>query len=138
MDALPDFEMEANGFRRGEPMSVQFKIVGGTPKLGKSLCATCKHAVHAKGQNMEEVVRCRGGVFGSGSDGPSFVPFRIAECSEYHPLNMPYLYEMREIAWNIEARKRGQAGFKKEEPGDIQVVVTKPKRSHDPLDDIDE
>lgn len=121
-------------------MSVQFKIVGGTPKLGKSLCATCKHAVHAKGQNMEEVIRCRGGVFSAGGDGPGFVPFRIAECSEYHPMNMPYLYEMKEIAWNIEARKRGQAGFQPnpDNPDEkIQVVVTKPKHSHDPLDDLE-
>jgi hypothetical protein len=57
------------------------------------------------------------------------VPFRVAECGKYHPSTMPYLHEMEAMAWKIEARKRGPAGF-----GDavtsteMEIVVTPPRK----------
>lgn len=109
----------------------QFKIVGGTPKLGPSLCATCKYASIVKGQNMEELINCGGHQFPHGR-----VTFRVSECGKYHPMNMPWLYEMREIAWNIEAKKRGPVGF--EPPKDeLEIVITPPKDACDPLDHIE-
>lgn len=106
-------------------MSLSIKISGGTPKVGKSLCVTCKHAQIVRGQNMEEHIECGDGIF-AGNRGR--VPFRVAECSGYLPANMPTLYEMKAIAWNIEARKRGPVGFEMPEDGEMEVVVTPPKK----------
>jgi len=116
-------------------MALQLHVIGGTPKQGKSLCMTCKHAGIVRGQNMEEHIECNQGMFSSTH---SRVPFRVAECSSYHPSNMPWLHEMKAIAWNIEARKRGPAGFEKPVDGEMEVVVTPPKKreGYSPLDDV--
>jgi hypothetical protein len=107
-------------------MGLQIKISGGTPKQGKSLCVTCKNAQIVRGQNMEEHVECGEGLFGHANHR---VPFRVAECSAYHPANVPYLHEMKQIAWNIEARKRGPVGFEKtDDENDMEVIVTPPKK----------
>lgn len=110
-----------------------FKMIGATPKSGKSLCETCKHARFVRGQNLEERIICGGGMFVTpeGDQGP--VRFKVADCSMYHPANHPFLHEMKQIAWNVEARHRGPVGF---EPGqsDMEVIVTPPKKKHDPLD----
>jgi hypothetical protein len=109
-------------------MSLTIKISGGTPKSGKSLCLTCKFAQVVRGQNMEEHIECSEGLF---SAYRSRVPFCVAECKSYHPQNMPWLQEMREIAWNIEARKRGPVGFDKADTGEMEVVVSPPKKKPD-------
>jgi len=108
-------------------MSIQLKISGATPKSGKSICASCKHAKHIVGQNCQQVTFCHlFAGFGS-SRGP--VPFRVAECNDYHPATMPWLHEMEEMAWKIEARRRGPAGF-----GDavtqteMEVIVSPPTK----------
>jgi hypothetical protein len=116
-------------------MSTTIKILGGTPVAGKSLCATCKYASHVRGQNCEERTVCKAGIFDSGGyDGR--VPFRVAECSKYHPSNMPWLHEMEQMAWKIEARKRGPVGFEPA-PGEdtMEVIVTAPKK---PMEDYDD
>jgi hypothetical protein len=109
-------------------MALQIKISGGTPKQGKSLCTTCKWAEITRGQNMEEHVECNYGMF---SAYRGRVPFRVAECNVYHPSNMPTLEEMKAIAWNVEARKRGPVGFEKSETteeNEMEVIVTPPKK----------
>lgn len=108
---------------------LQIKIHGATPKSGKSICLTCKKGTVVKGQNCQEIVLC--GLFGDGSRGR--VPFRVAECGDYHPLNVPWLHEMEEMAWKIEAKKRGPVGFNdptaREE---MEVVITRPRSSNVP------
>lgn len=110
------------------PMSLTIKISGGTPKTGKSLCVTCKHAQIVRGQNMEEHIECSSGLFNSTRNR---VPFRVGECNTYHPSNVPWLHEMKDIAWNIEARKRGPVGFESPESTDMEVIVTPPKKRGD-------
>lgn len=113
-------------------MALQIKISGGTPVSGKSLCTTCKQAVRIVGQNCEEVILCH--LFArSGTKGP--VPFRVASCGEYHPSNMPWKYEMEEMAWIITAKKRGPTGFNQPQDDEImEVVINKPKRDGYPQD----
>ena len=103
---------------------IQFNIKGGTPPGGKSLCVTCKHSSSVRGQNMEEVIHCTAGLF---EHRQGLVPFKVSECTEFHPSNMPWLHEMEEMAWKIEARKRGVVGFEGEKVGEMEVVVSKPK-----------
>jgi hypothetical protein len=103
---------------------LQFKIHGSTPVGGKSLCVTCKFAKIVKGQNCQELTYCEA-IF---ENRP--VPFRIAECSRYHPSNMPWLHEMEQMAWKIEARRKGPAGFS-DPQGEMEVIITAPKRDPD-------
>ena len=108
---------------------LQIKIHGATPKGGKSICLSCKRGKVVKGQNCQEVIFC--GLF---SDVGGRVPFKVSECGDYHPVNMPWLHEMEEMAWKIEARKRGPVGFNdpaaREE--EMEVVVTRPRSSNIP------
>lgn len=94
----------------------------------------CKHASVVRGQNMQEVIECGYGLFKANAH---VVPFRVAECSEYLEKNVPSLHEMKEIAWNIEARKRGPAGFDAGN-NEIEVIITGPKKNSDNIPfDID-
>lgn len=102
---------------------LQIKIHGATPKSGRSICTTCKKGNVVKGQNCQEVVFCQS-VFSG------LVPFKVAECGEYHPTNVPWLHEMEQMAWKIEARRRGASGFNDPTArGDMEVVVTRPRDS---------
>lgn len=113
-----------------------FKILGGTPKTGASLCNSCRHRKYVRTQNGKEVTRCNAFMFGEYVP----VPFPVYECSAHHPTNMPFLHEMEEIAWVIEARRRGPKGFADGVPieeGEMEVVVRKPREGagfpfHDP------
>jgi len=102
-------------------VALQIKIQGETPKSGKSLCHTCKYSSIVVGQNCEELIVCQHVFEGR-------VTFKVARCGEYHPSNMPWKHEMEDMAWKIEARKRGQKGFQPDGP-DLQVVVTPPKNN---------
>lgn len=110
---------------------LQIKIHGATPKGGKSICHTCKKATVIKGQNCQEIILC--GLF-SGT-GLGQVPFKVAECGDYHPVNMPWLHEMEEMAWKIEARKRGPVGFNDptQREGEMEIVITRPRNSNMPM-----
>jgi hypothetical protein len=110
-------------------LSGMFRIINGTPRTGPSLCKTCKHAKHIRGQNCQELVLCH--LFPSLGGAPGPVPFRIAECGTYHPVNMPWLHEMEDMAWKIEARKRGAVGFEPETT-EMEVVITRPGESNPP------
>ncbi len=53
-------------------------------------------------------------------------------------MNHPFLQEMKAIAWHVEARKRGPVGFEKGEEGEMEVVITEPKKrnnTYGPLGD---
>lgn len=95
---------------RGKGMS--FKVLGGTPKSGKSLCLSCGNMARRIGQDLQEEIFCSAYAFenpiiGSGNR----VPFRVSECTEYQPFNQQGIKEMKEIAWIIQARKKGPSGF---------------------------
>jgi hypothetical protein len=107
---------------------LQIKIHGATPKGGKSICHSCKKATVIKGQNCQEVILC--GLF----DGGGRVPFKVAECGGYHPVNMPWLHEMEDMAWKIEARRRGPVGFNDPtaRESEMEVVVVRPRNSNVP------
>ena len=110
---------------------LQIKVSGGTPKAGKSLCLSCKHAKIVRGQNCEERIVCDSGSLWSSSRG--LVTFKVAECGEFHPVNMPWKYEMEEMAWIVEARRRGPAGFQPED-NEMEIFITPPKSSNgDPV-----
>lgn len=100
-------------------MSISFTMAGSTAKSGPSLCRTCKHAQILTGQNGEEIVRCE--------SFHKFLTFRVSTCTSFHPSNMPWKYEMEEIAWLVEARKRGPVGFKPGDP-EMEYVITPPNR----------
>lgn len=103
-------------------MSINFSMSGSTPKSGPSLCKTCKHASLVTGQNGEEIVKC--------NSFEKFISFRVATCSKFHPVNVPWKYEMEEMAWIVEARKRGPAGFKPGE-NEMEYVIKPPKKDED-------
>jgi hypothetical protein len=106
---------------------IQIKISGETPKSGPAICHTCKNASIAQGQNCEERIICRGDIFNSTK---GVVTFRVAQCGSYHPKNQAWLYEMEEMAWKIEARKRGSVGFSDPDlPAEMDIVITKPSRN---------
>ena len=79
-----------------------------------------------RGQNCQELILC--GLFNGGP-----VPFKVAECGDYHPSNVPWLHEMEDMAWKIEARRKGPVGFNDPtQRGEMEVVVTRPKDSNVP------
>lgn len=108
---------------------LQIKILGATPKGGKGICATCKHAKKIIGQNCEEIIFCHT-VFDNTRYG-GVVPFRIAECTQYHPSNMPWLHEMEQMAWTVEAKRRGPVGFG-DGATEMEYVITAPNGDDQP------
>ena len=102
---------------------IQLKIHGATPKSGKPLCQTCKSASVVDGQNCEQRIICGSGMFAP----VGVVTFKVHACSHYHPINVPWLHEMEQMAWHIEARRRGPVGFEQEGP--LEIIVRKPGES---------
>lgn len=109
-------------------MALSIKIHGETPKSGKAICHSCKHASVVIGQNCEERIIC--GEYGLWNPhGPGIVRFRVASCGAYHPTNQAWLHEMKEMAWKIEARKRGPAGFGEAVKDEsMEVIITPPSK----------
>ncbi len=108
---------------------IQIKVHGETPKSGKSLCHSCKHAKTVKGQNCQEFTKCTAELFGATRH---MVPFKVAECAEYHPSTMPWLHEMESMAWIVQARKRGPSGFSNPAEGEMEITIEKPRDSGSP------
>jgi hypothetical protein len=99
-------------------MSVEFKILNGTPKHGKSLCETCKwsHIVHGFAES-EVMVRC-GAHRHTWSDGDeSFSPGYlvitrpVAECSAYVDKRVMSLDQMKKLALTIDTERVRVQGF---------------------------
>ena len=109
-------------------MSFKFKIVGATPTSGPPLCLKCKYATGVRSQNGKEVLFCKADLFPSG-----VVPFKVAECGKFHPINVPWKYEMEEIAWQVIARKRGPAGFGEavRNENEMEVIIKPPNDNSD-------
>lgn len=104
---------------------LQIKILGQTPKGGRTLCATCKSASRVLGQNCEEIIFCS---YFRETKFQGVVPFKVAECGSYHPTNVPWLHEMEAIAWSVEARRKGPVGFSDPaRDGEMEIVIKKPR-----------
>ena len=114
---------------------IAFKINGATPKGGKPICGSCKHATVVTGQNCEERILCSADVFKRTS---GIVTIRVATCSSYHPINVPWLHEMEQMAWVVQARRRGPTGFQPEQT-EMEVTI-KPPSSYpsSPSDGVEE
>jgi hypothetical protein len=112
-------------------MSLKIKVCNETPKGGKTICATCSKALVVKGQNGEERIVCISGLF----EPNGLVTFKVAECGGYIPFNVPSLYEMEQIAWKVEARKRGPSGFTVPDGEDKMEIIVKPPRDNGGIPD---
>src|SRR5215475_1688145 len=89
-------------------MSIQTKIRGAVAVGEESLCRTCRCAHIRRGfRESEEAIFC---AFG-GELRP--VLFKVAECTDYANRNVPYRYELEQMALLIDVpRAREKAGFK--------------------------
>lgn len=92
-------------------MNVQ--IYEGTPVFSsKTLCVSCRNGHVCRGlRSNQEIVRCST----RGSE-PFIVPFPVVQCNDYEAKNTPSFWELKEIAWKINADVRHPAGFKVERP----------------------
>ena len=89
-------------------MSITIKIRGATAVGEESLCRTCRCAHIRRGfRESEEAIFCSfGGELRS-------VSFKVAECTDYANRNVPYRYELEQMALLINVpRARNKAGFK--------------------------
>lgn len=93
------------------------KVIGGTPKGSGNKCDTCRFAVVMRGINLQTLVHCQ--------YQQRRAPFRMESCSAYDDKRNPSLYDMQNIAWNIETRNRGQMGFTA--GGGLVIEITPPK-----------
>jgi hypothetical protein len=92
------------------------RVIGGTPKGTKSLCLTCRAAHHVSGLNLQHVVYCQ-------KLNPSArITFPVETCSGYDDKRVPALYQMEEIAWQVQSRNRGAVGFAGGRDLTIQIV----------------
>jgi len=89
-------------------MSIKINIRGGVAVGEESLCSTCRCAHIRRGfRESEEAIFC---AFG-GELRP--VAFKVAECTDYANRNVPYRYELEQMALLIDVpRARKGAGFK--------------------------
>jgi hypothetical protein len=89
-------------------MTIQIKIRGAVAVGEESLCRTCRCAHIRRGfRESEEAIFC---AFG-GELRP--VTFKVAECTDYANRNVPYRYELEQMALLINVpRASKKAGFK--------------------------
>ena len=93
------------------------KVQGGTPTGNKSICATCRHAQNTTGLNLQVRTRCN-----ANYNHPVYITYPVSVCSMYDDKRMPSFYNMEQIAWTIQTRSRGPAGF----AGNMNEVVISP------------
>lgn len=94
------------------------KVRNGTPKTATSLCISCRHATVIKGSNFQYMIRCH--------QIEKTIDFPVSECSTYDNKAHPQMYQMEEIAWIVQTRNRGPAGFKGDKT-EIEIVPPKKK-----------
>lgn len=92
------------------------KVRDGTPKTATSLCVSCRYATVIKGSNFQYMIRCH--------RIEQMVRFPVSECSEYENKSMPTQYDMEQIAWIVQTRNRGPAGFQGDKT-EIEIVPPK-------------
>ena len=102
-------------------MSFEIKIRNATPREGEPLCFTCCNGHVQRGFSPSEV-----DVYCSLGYGIRRVPFRVRECSDYENRSAPRLYQLEEIAVDLNMKPVASprpAGF--------------PRRNGNPLKDDD-
>jgi hypothetical protein len=89
-------------------MSTTFKIKQAVAQMEDPLCRTCRYAHIRKGfRESEEAIFC------NFAEQLRPVPFRVAECTDYANRNVPYRYELEQMALLIDVpRARKKAGFR--------------------------
>lgn len=96
------------------------KVIGGTPIGSKSMCQTCRYAQNIRGINMQERTICV-------RTAPAFpITFPILTCSGYDDKRQPSLYDMEQIAWNVQSRNRGPVGYAPD--GSLNIEIQPPER----------
>jgi hypothetical protein len=109
-------------------MSTTFKIKQAVAQMEDPLCRTCRYAHIRKGfRESEEAIFC------NFAEQLRPVPFRVAECTDYANRNVPYRYELEQMALLINVpRARKKAGFRRaigleaeaERPEDSEEVAS--------------
>ena len=82
------------------------KVHGGTPQGNKSLCVTCRNAKHTQGLHLQQHTLCLVTHYK-----PMEITYPVSTCSMYDDKRMPSYYQMEQIAWVVQTRSRGPAGF---------------------------
>lgn len=93
------------------------KVHGGTPVGNKSLCVTCRYAKNTQGLHLQQHTTCLYTHYK-----PIEITYPISTCSVYDDKRMPSYYQMEQIAWIVQTRSRGPAGF----AGNMNDVVIRP------------
>lgn len=76
-------------------MKVNFARGMATENSQTDLCLRCKHSLVVSGHSATEVRRrCN-----FNYQRPLELPFRVAECSEFYPSTLPWMSEMKDVAW---------------------------------------
>jgi hypothetical protein len=93
---------------------LKYKGVADGTRNGEVLCRTCSYAKiiagRAEGQEL---------TFCTYNDKDEKVPFEVIECTKYDDKRLPGLYELKKIAWVINADgAKNKAGFVK--PGSAE------------------
>ena len=94
------------------------KVIGGTPQGSQSLCATCRFAQNMRGLNMQQESICLR------TQPNRLIKFPVETCSGYDDKRIPSLYDMENIAWRVQTRNRGPAGFAPD--GTLEVEIERP------------
>jgi hypothetical protein len=82
---------------------MRINVKGGTARGDEDLCATCRYSLIRVGSNGAKTVKCD--FFGRVWYEPT------VECSNYSDRRVPYLGEMKEIAWTVTPNPKGKVGF---------------------------
>jgi hypothetical protein len=90
-----------------------------------------------KGNNLEKIIQC------TEMHEDHTINFSVSECSNYDSKATPALYEMRQIAWNIETKPKNKAGFTagvatKGDDGTLDIVISPPRKRDPDGQPIDE
>jgi hypothetical protein len=110
-------------------MSTTFKIKQAVAQMEEPLCRTCRYAHIRRGfRESEEAIFC------NFAEQLRPVPFKVAECTDYANRNVPYRYELEQMALLINVpRAQKKAGFRTAVGFD-----TKAERSEDGEDESSE
>ena len=115
-------------------MSIGIKVLQGTPLSGKNLCISCANMSRRVGQNLEDEIHCSSYKFET-MNGDSIVKFKIASCTEYRPFNQQGIKDMEKIAWVIQPRTKGPAGFQPGDPIELELVPPSKRNNNDDYND---
>jgi len=97
------------------------KVQGGTPIGHQSLCSTCRYAQNIQGYEFQTINICnRNGMR------PQVVEFSVERCSGYDDKRVPSLYDMEQIAWSVQSRNRGPAGFGQD---NVEIEIEPPVKA---------